>query len=157
MAWADRAGLDVARSLDEGEYCKDRGFSFGSIHKLLVHQMVAEATWLERVQGRSRLGRLHNEIEHPTRELLVERWPTVHAALLEFAGWQTELSVNAPMTVRRNNGEQLTLPLGAMLMHVADHGSYHRGQLASMFKEAGVAPAPYAPYFRFAQDAETQS
>ena len=53
------------------------------------------------------------------------------------------------MTVTRNIGEQLTLPLGAMMMHVADHGTYHRGQLNTMFKQAGVEPV-YTPYFRFA-------
>jgi uncharacterized damage-inducible protein DinB len=59
------------------------------------------------------------------------------------------------MTVTRNNGEQLTLPLGAMMTHVADHGTYHRGQLNTMFKHAGVEPV-YTPYFRFAAEQQQQ-
>jgi hypothetical protein len=69
--------------------------------------------------------------------VLAERWPVVHRALLDFVDQQSAHSLNELAHVRRNNGELLTLPLGAMMMHVADHGSYHRGQLATMFKQAG--------------------
>jgi uncharacterized damage-inducible protein DinB len=75
----------------------------------------------------------------------------VHRSLLEFVDQQSAHSLNAPMTVTRNNGQQLTLPLGAMMMHVADHGTYHRGQMNTMFKQAGVEPA-YLAYFRFAAE-----
>jgi len=59
--------------------------------------------------------------------------------------------LNEVITVRRNNGEPITLPLGGMMMHVADHGSYHRGQLNTMFKQAGAEPA-YMPYLWFARE-----
>lgn len=149
MVSADRAGFDAARGLSEAEYHKDRGFSFGSIHNVLVHQMVAQKTWLRRFLGEAPQGRLENQTEHPTRELLAERWAMVHADLLAFAAAQTRESINRVARVRRNNGELLTAPLGALMMHVADHGSYHRGQLATMLKQSGVQPA-YSPYFRYA-------
>jgi uncharacterized damage-inducible protein DinB len=96
------------------------------------------------------VGRLENHTEHPTRELLRERWAKVHADLLEFVSSQATDSLNREMTIRRGDGELITAPLGAMVMHVADHSSYHRGQLASMLKQAGLARPPYTPYFRFA-------
>ena len=156
MTSADGAGLEATRLVSEEEYYKDRGFSFGSIHNLLVHQMVAQKTWLRRFLGESPQGSLENQTEHSTRELLVERWPKVHADLLDFAAGQTRESVNRVITVRRNNGELLTAPLGAMMMHVADHGTYHRGQLATMLKQAGATP-PYAPYYRFVIEPGKQS
>lgn len=149
MIWSDRAAFDAAGRIPDAEYYKDRTISAGSVHNLFVHQMVAQHTWLRRWRGEAMVGRLENQAEHPTRELLAERWPAVHAALLEFLAMQTAESLNAPLTVRRNNGERLTLPLGAMMMHVADHGTYHRGQMNTMFKQAGVEPV-YTPYFRYA-------
>jgi uncharacterized damage-inducible protein DinB len=150
MIWADRAGFEAACALPEAEYYRQREFSFGAIHNLLVHQMSAQKTWLSRWKGTPVLGRIDNHIEHPTRQLLAERWPPVHQGLLEFLDQQTDEALNTPMTVQRTDGEYLTAPLGGMMMHVIDHGSYHRGQLASMIKQAGVAKPPYSPYFYFA-------
>ena len=149
MMWCDRVMFEAGRKIVEAEYYEERGISAGSIHNLFVHQMVGQYTWLNRWKGKEMVGRLENQIEHPTRELLAERWPTVHEALLGFLAQQTSETLNAEMTVRRNNGELITLPLGAMMMHVADHGTYHRGQLNTMFKLAGVETV-YTPYFRFA-------
>ena len=151
MIWCDRLMFDAGRRIPEAEYYKPRGISAGSIRNLFVHQMVAQQTWLNRWQGKVMVGRLENETEHPTRELLAARWPIVHQSLLDFLTQQSTATLNAPMTVTRNNGEQLTLPLGAMMVHVADHGTYHRGQLNMMFKQARVEPV-YTPYFRFAAD-----
>ena len=148
--FADRAGFDAAATLPEDEYYADRSFSFGSMHNLLVHQMVAQKTWLRRWKGEVVVGRLENQTEHPTRPLLAERWAQVHKDLLDFVSTQSAEALNTTINVRRGDGELITAPLGAMVMHVADHGSYHRGQLASMLKQAGVAKPPYTPYFRFA-------
>ena len=149
MIWCDRATFEVGRQIPDEEYYKGREISAGSIHNLFVHQMVAQQTWLNRWKGQVMVGRLENHMEHPTREVVAERWPVVHRALLEFLDAQSVESLNSAVTVTRNNGEQLTLPLGAMMTHVADHGTYHRGQLNSMFKQAEVEPV-YKPYYRFA-------
>jgi len=157
MIWADRAMFAARQSIPDNEYYKPRDMSAGSIHNLFVHQMVAQQTWLNRWKGNVMTGRLENQVEHPARDLLAQRWPVVHEALLGFVDQQSAHALNTPLTVRRNNGELLTLPLGAMMMHVADHGTYHRGQLSTMFKQAGVAPL-YTPYFRFAfEQTEKQS
>ena len=155
MIWCDRAMFEAGRTIPDTEYYKPRDISAGAIHNLFVHQMVAQQTWLKRWEGKVMTGRLENQAEHPTRELLADRWPAVHAALLEFLAGQSVESLNKPMTVTRNNGELLTLPLGAMMVHVADHGTYHRGQLNTMFRQAGVEPA-YTPYFRFALEQQEQ-
>ena len=149
LIWADRLSFDAGRRIAEAEYYKDRGISFGSIHNLFVHQMVAQHTWLRKWQGQVLTGRLDNQTEHPTRELLAERWPIVHATLLDLLARQTNESLNTPTTILRNNGEPITVALGAMILNVVDHGTYHRGQMNTMFKQAGVEPV-YTPYFRFA-------
>ena len=142
MIWADRAMFDAGRKIAEAEYYKPREISAGSIHNLFVHQMVAQQTWLSRWKGKEMVGRLENQIEHPTRELLADRWPVVHQSLLDFLSVQSVHALNEPLTVRRNNGELLTLPLGAMMLHVADHSTYHRGQLILMLRDVGVTTLP---------------
>ena len=147
MAWGDEMGLAAARAVRDEEYYKPRGFSAGSIHNLLVHQMVSQKIWLGRWNGVNAT-RMEDQTDHPTRELLEERWPRVRRELLDFAGRQTAESLAAVTAVRRTTGEPLALPLGAMMMHLADHGNYHRGQLNSMLKFAGAATA-YPAYYRY--------
>ena len=155
--WADRIMLSAARTVPENEYYRDRGFSAGSIHKLLVHQMSSQRVWLSRWQGNPPT-RMQDETDHPTRELLVDRWPALHRELLNFVAAQTPQSLATVLHTRRTNGEPFSLPLGDMLLHVADHCTYHRGQLNSMIKLAGGVTA-YPSYQRYAleqRQAETQ-
>jgi uncharacterized damage-inducible protein DinB len=152
MIFADREGFDACAALPEEEYFKDRGFSFGSIHSLLCHQMGAQKGWLARWHGNPPT-RLDDKTDHPTREALNKEWAKVHFELIEFVSKQTEASLDTPLETRRLDGEVIKSKLGAQMMHVADHGTYHRGQLASMLKQAGAKPV-YSPYFRYAIQAE---
>ncbi|HEV3121245.1 MAG TPA: DinB family protein [Isosphaeraceae bacterium] len=149
LRWADRMMLAAASGLSAEEYYKARGVSLGSIHNLMVHLMAAERLWLERWRGSSPR-RVENQDDHPTREALEARWPQVHAELLEFVGRQNAESLAKPVAFKSTTGEASTIPLGQLMIHVVDHGSYHRGQLNSMIKQAGGQPAPafYVTYQR---------
>ena len=154
MVWGDRKQLAAARAVPDAEYNKHRGFSAGSIHDVLVHQMAAQKGWLSRWNGVNPT-RIEDRNDYPTRAALEQRWPIVHRELLDFVSRQTEQSLAAVMHVRRTNGDPVDLPLGAQMMHVSDHGTYHRGQLNSMLKLAGAATV-YTPYYRYVQATETR-
>jgi uncharacterized damage-inducible protein DinB len=149
LCWADRLMVGAAGELPEEEYYKARGISLGSIHNLLVHLMAAEWIWLQRWRGHSPT-RIESYEDYPTRTALEARWPEVHAELREFLGGQTHESLAAPLAFRNIAGEASVVPLGQLMIHVVDHGSYHRGQLNTMIKQAGGQPAPafYAMYQR---------
>ena len=46
------------------------------------------------------------------------------------------------ITYKNSAGEQYTSTLEDILTHVFMHGSYHRGQIASLIRAAGDTPAP---------------
>jgi uncharacterized damage-inducible protein DinB len=104
--------------------------------------------WLSRWQGTPPT-RMDDESDHPTRELLADRWPALHRELLDFARAQTAASLATVLHTTRTNGEAFAMLLGDMLLHVADHCTYHRGQLNSMIKLAGGVTA-YPSYQRYA-------
>ena len=141
MRWADDLILRAALALPEDEYFAPRGFSLGSIHKLLVHAMAAQKAWLSRWNG-TMPARIEDERDHPTRERLAERWPLVHDDLAAFLDRQTPVSLAAPLDYTNFAGQPFRLPLGGLMLHVIDHSAYHRGQLNSMIKLAGGEPAP---------------
>ena len=136
LRWGDRQMLDAAGKLPETEYYKDRNISHGSIHKVLVHAMAAEWISLQRWLGNNPT-RIEDPTDYPTRDALAARWPIVHLGLSQFLDKQTARSLEAPLTYQNLSGAIVTSPLGGLLFHVVDHGSYHRGQLNTMIKQAG--------------------
>jgi uncharacterized damage-inducible protein DinB len=87
----------------------------------------------------------------------VEVWPAFErsawtAAFLELSQkWRrfeealTVGQLSSPVSYQNSKGEPWTSTVGDVLMHVALHGAYHRGQLARELRQAGVTP-PYTDY-----------
>lgn len=146
MKWADIELMDAARAVGDHAYYADRGFSLGSIHKLLVHAMGGQKLWLGRWDGTG-LDRTLTEThaEYPSRESLEAGWPRVHAGLFAFLDTQTPETLSRPIAWTNSLGEHYSRPLGHLIYHVIDHSAYHRGQLNSMIKLAGGETA--RPYY----------
>jgi uncharacterized damage-inducible protein DinB len=139
LRWGDQQSLIAARSVRDPDYYKDQQISQGSLHKMLVHCMAVQWLWLCRFRGESPK-RLEDSAEVPTRMDLEQRWPLVHAALIDFIGRQTQNQLNNPVSYHDTRGELHTLPLREMVLHLIDHGSYHRGQINTLIKRAGGTP-----------------
>lgn len=54
----------------------------------------------------------------------------------------TDKAVTRGITYKNSAGEQFTSTLEDILTHVFMHGSYHRGQVASLIRAGGNTPAP---------------
>ncbi len=155
MFWGDQRVLTAACAINEAEYYAERGFSAGSLHKLLVHTMAGQWAWLSRWK-RLDIRRLQDATDYPTRESLLNRWPQVHHDFSEFLTAQTETTLAAPLTYHNTRGDQFTLPLGELILHCLDHGTYHRGQVNSLIKLAGGTPVA-VNYFQFSLDYPPQT
>lgn len=143
MRWADELMMSTAGTVGDEAYYADRGFSLGSIHKLLVHGLAAQRIWLTRWRG-GMPPRIETDADHPTRALLEARWPAMHDELSAFLEAQTDATLAAEVQGINAFGEPFSLPLGGLMNHVVDHATYHRGQINSMIKLAGGTPCnPY--------------
>ena len=105
---------------------------------LLAHLLVSERIWLLRVQGQdtSQVNKSPDiqldECESLSRETA--------RAYTDFLGSIKEEDLAAPITYRNFKGEEYHTPLGEILLHVANHGTYHRGQIALTLRAEGVTP-----------------
>ncbi len=139
LRWGDLQMLEAASKLPEEEYYKNRNISSGSIHSVLVHAMAAQWMWLQRWERKHPM-RIEDAKDYPTREALAARWPVVHLGLSQFLDRQNAKALEAPFTYQTATGEVVTGALGDFLFHLADHGTYHRGQLNTMIKQGGGTP-----------------
>ena len=140
-AWADARVIESLRSAQRDGRLPDRALA------LFAHVLGAEAVWLARIEGRA------SEIAvWPT--LTVDECETVahsvHSALQALA-----VASDAPSRMvhyRNSAGDEFDSTLEDILVHVAMHGSYHRGQVAMLLRDAGAVPSP-TDFIAFARGA----
>jgi uncharacterized damage-inducible protein DinB len=145
MVHADGEMLKAAATLPEEGFFREQGISVGSAHKLLVHAVAAQRIWLERLRGKD-VRQMVSPQDLPTLAAIETAWGPLHAELLQFAAQQTPESLTAILHGKNTKGIPFALPVGAVMHHVADHATYHRGQLNSMIKLAGGTPSPVMLY-----------
>jgi uncharacterized damage-inducible protein DinB len=130
--WANKRYFAVAEDLSDEQFHKMQGHSWGDVHAMLVHMMSSEWVWLQRWHGTPPKSHL-NKNDFPTLASVKERWDKVEAEMMAYIESQTEDSLQAAITYSNFSGETFRVPLYQMLMHVANHETHHRGELAAMF------------------------
>jgi uncharacterized damage-inducible protein DinB len=71
---------------------------------------------------------------------LRERWAEQELRLLKFVEWQTQEDLDRVFEYRTFKFGQYSNPLWQSTQHLANHGTYHRGQVATMVRQLGGAP-----------------
>jgi uncharacterized damage-inducible protein DinB len=137
--WANKKLFDAIVQLTTEQFTQAVAGSYGSIRNTMVHVLSAEAGWLERCGGPKRGPRL-NPADFPTVESVVQAWNRVEVQVRQFLATlkDEDLARNAEYATDRS--EKLSMPLGELLQHAANHGVHHRGQVALLLRLLGHAP-----------------
>lgn len=142
--WANRKILDACRKLSAEQYDAEPVPGWSSVRSTVCHIALATEFNLRTLAG---IGDepLPIEAELATvddAERLLERayrrFDAMHPTL-------TPEQLNTPLTLAAA-GRTFTLPRWALLRHIVNHSTYHRGQLASKLKRFGIEP-PNTDFF----------
>lgn len=143
--WANGVIIDHMKELPQDLYHKDTQSGFSSVAKVLAHIYAADCTWLDILSGKSMTEALASE--HQLREQtetksigemkkmcsdLSERYKT----FLEGQG-----DLNKVISVDNPYAGSLKTSISEILIHVVTHGSYHRGNIATMLRQMGHVSA----------------
>jgi uncharacterized damage-inducible protein DinB len=137
--WANAQTLGSVGALDAEELARPVGGSFGSVLGTLVHLYGADWVWLERWHGKSPRA-LPDAQEIASLDALQGRWTPVEDGMRLFAESLTAERMSEPLTYVSFKGDTFTRPLGETLVHIANHGTYHRGQVATLLRQLGKTP-----------------
>jgi uncharacterized damage-inducible protein DinB len=129
--WANDRLLTVCEQLSAEQWGRGMGHSWGSVHGMLTHIFAAQFIWLTRWKGESPKALLESA-EYPTFADLKNAWLALEGDLTNFIDAQTDSTINQPITYTNTRGHTHTVPLGQLMLHVANHGTHHRGELAAM-------------------------
>lgn len=151
-AWMNGNLLDAAGRLDAAAVAADRGAFFGSILGTFNHLAVTDLIWLRRLAGHPSGGDLGPALAGlPTPTRLDERpydsldhlrpdRVRLDGIIADYvAGLDTE-ALATPLAYRRMNGQGQVKALTAVLSHLFNHQTHHRGQITTLLFQAGVDP-----------------
>jgi uncharacterized damage-inducible protein DinB len=154
--WARDRILASAEPLTPEQLTRRLGGSFGSVLDTLVHMHFAEWVWFQRWQGTSPTA--GPETGHLTTvAALRETWLPLERKIRQFVTELGTADLARVVEYKTLKGQPGASPHWQMIVHIVNHGSYHRGQVATMLRQLGAKPAQSTDMIAFfrEQDART--
>lgn len=135
--WATARMLDAVAALTDEALRRDVGGSFPSVFDTVEHVLAAGWIWMARWQGAPR-GRLPGGWPPATLTDIRASWAELNGEVSTFLATLTPADLGRPVDVVARTGMACTLPLGQTLRHVANHATYHRGQVIDQLRRLGA-------------------
>jgi uncharacterized damage-inducible protein DinB len=142
--WADCRVLDACRKLTPEQYAAEPVPGWSSVRSSLVHIAVVTDLWLRSVAGESPQT-FPTEADLPTVEDIERLLDHAYQTFEQLLPTLTPERLTTPRLFR-GRSRSAVLPPWAVLRHVVNHSTYHRGQVASKLKRFGVEP-PMTDFF----------
>lgn len=112
----------------------DTGFSILGANTLFSHVLSAQYIWAMRILGEKPIYAVWETFKP-------EEFYSIHKANLALL---EDILINRELTMvvsyGNSAGKQFNNTVEDILMHVCNHGTYHRAQLATMLRQAGHKP-----------------
>lgn len=140
MRWADGRMLEAVAKLAPEKWAQDLASSHKSVRDTVVHLVSGQWMWLSRWKGTSPRT-MWDPSDFPGPTSIRPKWEEIAQTLGDFVAQQTEESLARDVTYTNTQGKTFTYPLGPLMLHLANHSTYHRGQVTTMLRQLGAAPA----------------
>jgi uncharacterized damage-inducible protein DinB len=137
--WANARVFDAVATLTPEQVCKDLGSSFPCIGLTAAHLVAGEWIWLQRWLGISN-SRFPEWASSTDIADLRRRMTDIENERWAFVARLAEADIHTPRPYKLMNGTEDQQPLDVMITHVVNHATYHRGQIATMFRQLGLKP-----------------
>ena len=137
-AWANELVFAAAAQLPEAELSAPRKIVFGSLLRTLNHVCAMDEVWRAHLEGRPHGYTTRNPESCPSLPELRSAQEAMDAWFVRYA--DAPFKEDEIVNFRFIGGGDGSMTRRDILLHVANHGTYHRGNVASMMYQAGVAP-----------------
>ncbi len=138
--WARDRLLAALHGISEGEYAADRGFTYGSVRRILIHCLDAEYSWRCRLQGMRDEPDL-TEVDLPTTASLAARWREEEALMRAYLAGLRDIDLETDFAWLGLDGRERRLANRWLtLAHVVNHSTQHRSEAAEALTMIGRSP-----------------
>jgi uncharacterized damage-inducible protein DinB len=144
--WANNRVLQAVSALSAEQFTRHLGGSFRSVRDTLVHIIGGEWIWLVYWKAtshspifftelRTRRDALFNPVAFPNVAAVQLKWAEVEKEQVEFVNRVTNESLETVLPFRKTQ-----ISLAHLMQHLANHSTYHRGQVALMMRQIDAEP-----------------
>lgn len=143
--WANRQLSDWLMAAPADAWTKEIESSFNTLEKTALHIWSAEYLWLQVL-----LDQPYDD--NPTKNFdgapkdLVAGWLQ---ASIDFAGYVKQLDEESISGSRGSGSDRPPLAVTDIIQHCMNHSTYHRGQLITMGRQAGLPPPPQTDFIYY--------
>jgi uncharacterized damage-inducible protein DinB len=145
--WANGRTFAAVSRLTPEQFTRDLGGSFSSVRDTLAHIIGGEWIWLRfwkttpltmetAAAIRAERDAIFRGEMFPTFAALQERWDEIEREQVEFVESLSEASLQQEIEFRATR-----FRLYEQMQHLANHSTYHRGQITLMLRQIGATPA----------------
>lgn len=139
--WANARVLRTVAEVAGNQVSKNLEGSFPSIRDTVSHIVAAEWVWLRRWKGESpTLPPEWSVASNP--ELLRNKLDEIETERASFLSSLRDHDLQREISYRNLKGEPWTYSMSDLFLHLINHSTYHRGQVATMLRQVGATPLP---------------
>jgi len=144
--WANRRVLKAASTLGAEQFTRDLGGSFRSVRDTLLHVIGGEWIWLAYWKNppttsasladlRTQRDALFSPNAFPDLNMVQSKWTEIEEEQIQFVNRVSDEDLERMLPFR---GTQIKLI--HLMQHLANHSTYHRGQIALAMRQLGAEP-----------------
>ena len=148
--WGNQLLLDLICNLTEEQQQHPVASSFNSLHKTVLHMFSAESVWWQRMKLQERINVPAETFTGDFKELSTQ-FLNQDRQWVEWVGNAQEHMLQHVFHYQNFKKEQFKQPIFQMMMHVFNHGTYHRGQLVTMLRQLGREKIPSTDFIEWSR------
>ena len=144
--WANNRVFQAVSALSAEQFTRDLGGSYRSVRDALLHIIAGEWGWLAYWKEpshsaafltdlKTRRDTLFNPDAFPNVALLLQKWADVEKEQAGFVNSLTNEALGKMLPFRATQ-----VRLAHLMQHLANHSTYHRGQVSLMMRQLGAEP-----------------
>ena len=144
--WANKRVLQSATALSPEQFTRDLGGSFRSVRDTIVHIIAGEWIWLQYwsepfpsssflTDLKARREVLFNPETFADIAAVQRKWAEVEKEQIEFVNGVTDDFLGKLVPFRKTQ-----VRLAHLMQHLANHSTYHRGQVSLMLWQLRMEP-----------------
>jgi uncharacterized damage-inducible protein DinB len=152
--WANDRVFTLVGALTPEQFTRDLGGSFPSVRDVLLHIAACKWAWLTYWNESSPSDRILTDLFTRSETLFQSesvrtlatvqaKWAEVEEGHIKFVNEVTDELLDRTLPVRNTS-----ISLARLVQHLANHSTYHRGQIAMMLRQLG-AKAPATDFAQF--------
>ena len=143
--WANEQLLNLSVELSPEMQNQQLVSSFPSVYKTFLHMWDASSAWWQRLQ-------MHDQVVIPSLSFQPGMKDIANGLLQQNRQWHSfvsdasEAMLSADLPYKNMRGEHFVQPVYEIIVHLSNHGTYHRGQLVTMLRQLGIERIPQTDY-----------